>query len=150
MIQTDPEKKDCRIEDGLLNGNKRGKYLCLPHSWPPELEKGVFRAQEGIPGWSVEEKLEGSLVKLKLLAEEKLVESLVGLKLLAEEKMDPSLVKLEFILEKKMDPSLMKLELLLGERMAGSLVKLGLKHVEEKNSPRFGSPMFPLQIASRG
>jgi hypothetical protein len=30
------------------------------------------------------------------------------------------------------------------------LVKLGLKHVEEKNSLQFGSPMFPLQIASRG
>jgi hypothetical protein len=54
-----------------------------------KLEKGVFQAQEGIPGWSVEEKLERSLVKLKLLVEEKLVESLVGLKLLAEEKMDP-------------------------------------------------------------
>jgi hypothetical protein len=24
------------------------------------------------------------------------------------------------------------------------LVKLRLKHVEEKNSPQFGSPMFPL------
>jgi hypothetical protein len=99
------------------------------------LEKGIFQAQEGVPGWSVEEKLEGSLVKLKLLIEEKLVESLVGLKLLAEEKMDPSLVKLELLLE---------------DRMAGSLVKLDLKHVEEKNSPQFGSPMFPLQLTSRG
>jgi hypothetical protein len=63
------------------------------------------------------------------------VESLVGLKLLAEEKMDPSLVELELLLE---------------ERMVGSLVKLDLKHVEEKNSPQFGSPMFPLQIISRG
>jgi hypothetical protein len=63
------------------------------------------------------------------------VESLVGLKLLAEEKMDPSLVKLELLLEK---------------RMAGSLVKLGLKHVEKKNSPHFGSPMSPMQIISRG
>jgi hypothetical protein len=60
------------------------------------LEKGVFQAQEGVPGWSVEEKLERSLVKLKLLAEEKLVESLVGLKLM--EKMDSSLVKLELLL----------------------------------------------------
>jgi hypothetical protein len=75
------------------------------------------------------------LAKLKLLTEEKLVESLVGLKLLAEEKMDPSLLKLKLLLEK---------------RMAGSLVKLGLKHVEEKNSPQFGSLMFPLQITSRG
>jgi hypothetical protein len=49
-----------------------------------------------------------------------------------------------------MDPSLVKLLLLLEEGMAGSLVKLGLKHVEEKNSPQFGSPMFPLQITSRG
>jgi hypothetical protein len=60
---------------------------------------------------------------------------LVGLKLLAEEKMDPSLVKLELLLE---------------ERMDGSLVKLDLKHVEGKNSPPFGSPMFPLQTISRG
>jgi hypothetical protein len=72
---------------------------------------------------------------VKLLAEEKLVESLVRLKLLAEEKMDPSLVKLELLLE---------------ERMAGSLVKLDMKHVEEKNSPQIGSPMFPLQLISRG
>jgi hypothetical protein len=33
---------------------------------------------------------------------------------------------------------------------AGSLVRLGLKHAEEKNSPQFGSLMFPLQIISRG
>jgi hypothetical protein len=99
------------------------------------LEKGFFQAQEEVPGWSVDEKLEGFLVKLKLLTEEKLVESLVGLKFLTEEKMDPSLVKLELLLE---------------ERMAGSLVKLGLEHVEDKNSPQFGSPMSPQQIASRG
>jgi hypothetical protein len=114
------KRKGFRIKDDLLNGNKRGKYLCLPHSWLPELEKGVFQAQEGVPRWSVEEKLEGSLVKLKLLNEEKLVESLVGLKFLVEEKMDPSLVKLD------------------------------LKRVEEENSPQFGSPMSPLQIISRG
>jgi hypothetical protein len=101
-----------------LNGDNRNEYPCLLHSWPPEWVKGFFQAQEGVPGWSVEEKLEGSLVKLKLLTEEKLVESLVGLKFLAEE---------------KMDPSLMKLELLLEERMIGSLVNLGLKLVEEKN-----------------
>jgi hypothetical protein len=65
------------------------------------LEKGVFQAQEGFPGLSFEEKLEGSLVKLKLLTEEKLVESLVGLKLPAEEGMDLSLVKLEILLEKR-------------------------------------------------
>jgi hypothetical protein len=78
------------------------------------------------------------------------VESLVGLKLLAEEKVNPSLVKLELLLEKGMVESLVKLELLLEERMAGSLVKLGLKHVEEKNFPQSGSPMFPLQITRRG
>jgi hypothetical protein len=34
--------------------------------------------------------------------------------------------------------------------MAGSLVRLDLNHVEEKNSPWFGSPKFPLQLVSRG
>jgi hypothetical protein len=98
------------------------------------LEKGFFQAQEEVPGWLDEEKLEGFLVTLELLTEEKLVESLVGLKLLAEEKMDPSLVKLELLLEKGMFESLVKLELLL----------------EEKNSPQFGSLVFPLQIESKG
>jgi hypothetical protein len=63
------------------------------------------------------------------------VESLVGLKLLVEEKMDPSLAKLELLLEK---------------RMAEFMVKLDLKHVEERNSPQFGSPMFPMQMINRG
>jgi hypothetical protein len=99
------------------------------------LGKEVFQAQGGALGCSVEEKLEESLVKLKLLAEEKLVESLVRLKLLAEEKMDPSLVRLELLLE---------------NWMAGSFVRLDLKHAEEKNSPQFGSPKFPLQLVSRG
>jgi hypothetical protein len=129
------KRKACRIEDGLLNGNNRNECPCLPHSWPPELEKGFFQVQEEIPGWSVEEKLERSMVKLELLTEEKLVESLVGLKLLAEEKMDPSLVKLELLLEKGMVESLVKLKLLLEEKMSGFLVKLDLKHVEEKNYP---------------
>jgi hypothetical protein len=142
------KRKACRIEDDLLSEDNRNEYPCLPHSWPHELERGFFQTQEEVPGWSVEEKFEGFLVKLKLLTEEKLVESLVGLKFLAEEKMDPSLVKLEFLLEKEMVESLVKLELLLEERMAGSLVKLDLRHVEE-NSPQFGSPMFPMQIASR-
>jgi hypothetical protein len=129
------------------------------------LEKGFFQAQEEVPGWLVEEKLEGSLVKRELLTEERLVESLVGLKLLAEGKMDPSLVKLELLLEKgmveslvkskllaegKMDPSLVKLELLLEKGMVESLVKLDLKHVEGKNSPQFDSPIFPLQVTSEG
>jgi hypothetical protein len=78
------------------------------------------------------------------------VESLVGLKLLAEEKVDPSLVKLELLLAEGMLESLVKLKFLLGERMVGSLVKLDLKHVEEKNSPQIDSPMFPLQITSKG
>jgi hypothetical protein len=64
--------------------------------------------------------------------------------------MDPSLVKLELLLEKRMAGFLVKLELLLEERMVGSLVKLDLKHVEERNSPQFGSPMFPLHVMSRG
>jgi hypothetical protein len=38
-----------------------------------KLEKGFFQAQEEVPGWSNEEKLEGSLVKLELLTEERLV-----------------------------------------------------------------------------
>jgi hypothetical protein len=33
--------------------------------------------------------------------------------------------------------------------MAKSLVKMDLKHVEEKDSPQVGSPMFPLQITNR-
>jgi hypothetical protein len=90
------------------------------------LGKEVFQAQGGALGCSVEE---------KLLAEEKLNESLVRLKLLAEEKLDVSLVKLKLLLE---------------ERMVGSLVRLDLKHAEEKNSPQFGSPKFPLQLVSRG
>jgi hypothetical protein len=75
---------------------------------------------------------------------------LVRLKLLAEEKMDPSLVKLELLLEERMAGSLVRLELLLEERMVGSLVKLDLKHVEEKNSPQFGSSTFLLQLISGG
>jgi hypothetical protein len=99
------------------------------------LGREVFQARGRALGCLVEEELEESLVKLKLLAEEKLVESLVRLKLLAEEKLDPSMVRLELLLEK---------------RMAGSLVKLDLKHVEEKNSPQFGSLKFHLQLISGG
>jgi hypothetical protein len=99
------------------------------------LGREVLQARGRVLGCLIKEELEEYLVKLKLLAKEKLVESLVRLKLLAEEKMDPSLVKSELLLE---------------ERMAGSLVKLDLKHVEEKNSPQFGSPRFPLQLISRG
>jgi hypothetical protein len=84
------------------------------------LGKEVFQAQGGTLGCSVEKKL---------------VESLVRLKLLAEEKLDPFLVRLKLLLE---------------GRMAGSLVRLDLKHVEERSSPQFGSPRFPLQLISRG
>jgi hypothetical protein len=99
------------------------------------LGREVFQARGRALGCLVEEELEESLVKLKLLAEEKLVESLVRLKLLAEEKLDPSLVRLKLLLE---------------GRMVGSLVRLDLKHVEERNSPQFGSPKFLLQLISRG
>jgi hypothetical protein len=67
--------------------------------------KEVFQARGRALGCLFEEKLEESLVKLKLLAVEKLEESLVRLKLLLE------------------------------ERMARSSVRLDLNHVEEKNSP---------------
>jgi hypothetical protein len=72
------------------------------------------------------------------------------MKLLTEGLIDSSLVKLELLLEKGMVEFLVKLEFLLGGEMAGSLVKLDLKHVEEKNSPQFDSPIFPLQITSKG
>jgi hypothetical protein len=78
------------------------------------------------------------------------VESLVDLKLLAEVKMDSSLVKLELLLVKRMIESLVKLKFLLEGKMVGPLVKLDSKHVEEKDSPQVGSPMFLLQITGRG
>jgi hypothetical protein len=67
------------------------------------LGKEDFQAQGGVLGCSVEEKLQESLVRLKLLAEKKLEESLV------------------------------ELELLLEERMAGSLMRLDLNHAERRN-----------------
>jgi hypothetical protein len=45
---------------------------------------------------------------------------------------------------------LVRLKLLVQERMVGSLGRMDLKHAEEKNSPQFGSPKFPLQLISRG
>jgi hypothetical protein len=75
---------------------------------------------------------------------------LVRLKLLAEEKLDESLVRLKLLPEEKLDASLVRLKLLVEERMVGSLVRLDFKHAEEKNSPQFGSPKFPLQLISRG
>jgi hypothetical protein len=99
------------------------------------LGKEVFQARGKALRCLVEKRLEESLVKLKLLAEDKLNEPLVRLKLLVQEKLDPSLVRLKLLLEK---------------RMAESLVRLDLNRVEEKNSPQFGSPKFPLQLISRG
>jgi hypothetical protein len=60
------------------------------------------------------------------------------------------LVKLKLLGEEKLVESLVRLRLLLEGRMAGSLVRLDLKHVEERNSPQFGSPKFPPQLISRG
>jgi hypothetical protein len=42
-----------------------------------------------------------------------------------------------------------KLRPLIEEKMVESLVRLELNHDEEKNSPQFGSPKFPLQLTSR-
>jgi hypothetical protein len=68
------------------------------------LGKEVFQAQGRALGCLVEEKLEESLVKLKLLAEEKLDESLVRLKFLLEEKMVRSLVRLDLDHAKENSP----------------------------------------------
>jgi hypothetical protein len=69
---------------------------------------------------------------------------------LVEEKLDEFLVRLRLLVEEKMIESLLRLKLLVEEEMAGSLVRLGLNHAEEKNSPQFGSPKFPLQLTSSG
>jgi hypothetical protein len=58
------------------------------------LGKEVFQARGRALGCLVEEKLDDSLVRLRLLAE-KLDESLVRLRLLVEEKMVASLVRLD-------------------------------------------------------
>jgi hypothetical protein len=52
--------------------------------------------------------------------------------------------------EKKLDDFLVKLGLLVEEKIVESLVRLELNHDEEKNSPQFDSPKFPLQLTSRG
>jgi hypothetical protein len=44
---------------------------------------------------------------------------------------------------------MVKLRLPVEEKMVESLVRLELSHDEEKNSPQFDSPKFPLQLASR-
>jgi hypothetical protein len=54
------------------------------------------------------------------------------------------------LVEEKLDESLVRLRLLAEEKMFGTLVRLDLNHAEEKNSPQFGSPKFPLQLTSRG
>jgi hypothetical protein len=43
-----------------------------------------------------------------------------------------------------------KLRLLVEEKMVESLVRMELYHDEEKNSPQFDSPKFPMQLTSRG
>jgi hypothetical protein len=52
--------------------------------------------------------------------------------------------------EGKLGDFLVKLRLPVEEKMVESLVRLELNHVEEKNSPQFGSPKFPLQLTSSG
>jgi hypothetical protein len=52
--------------------------------------------------------------------------------------------------EEKLDDFLVKLRLLVEEKLVESLVRLGLDHDEEKNSPQFDPPKFPLQLTSRG
>jgi hypothetical protein len=69
---------------------------------------------------------------------------------LVEEKPDESLVRLRLLVEEKLDESLVRLRLLVGQKMVGSLVRLDLNHAEEKNSPKLGSPKFPLQLTSKG
>jgi hypothetical protein len=59
-------------------------------------------------------------------------------------------VRLKLLVEERMDESLVKLRLLVEEKMVGSLVRLELNHAEEKKSPQFGSPKFPLQLTSSG
>jgi hypothetical protein len=59
-------------------------------------------------------------------------------------------VRLRLLVEEKLDESLVRLRLLVGEKMVGSFVRLDLNHAEEKNSPQFGSPKFPLQLTSKG
>jgi hypothetical protein len=54
------------------------------------------------------------------------------------------------LVEEKLDESLVRLMLLVEEKMVGSLVRWNLNHAEEKNSPQFGSPKFPLQLTSKG
>jgi hypothetical protein len=68
---------------------------------------------------------------------------------LVEEKLDKSLVRLRLLVEEKLDESLVRLRLLVEEKMVGSLVGLDLNHAEEKNYPQFGSPKFPLQLTSK-
>jgi hypothetical protein len=45
---------------------------------------------------------------------------------------------------------LVRLRLLVEEKLDESLVRLDLNHAEEKDSPQFGSPKYPLQLTSRG
>jgi hypothetical protein len=60
---------------------------------------------------------------------------------LVEERLDESLVRLRLLAEEKLDESLVRLRLLVEEKMVGSLVRLDLNHVEENSpqfvSPKF-------------
>jgi hypothetical protein len=163
-----------------LKEDNRVGCLHLPHAWFPELGQRLVQVQGEFPGRPAKEESEEFLAKLKLLLEGKLVQSLVNLKLLAKVKMDSSLVKLEFLLGKgviesleslkllvglKMGSFLVKLELLLEEGVIRSLVKLefllekemveplvnlDLKHTEGRKSPQVDSPLFLLQVLSKG
>jgi hypothetical protein len=163
-----------------LKEDNRVGCLHLPHAWFPELGQRLVQVQGEFPGRPAKEESEEFLAKLKLLLEGKLVQSLVNLKLLAKVKMDSSLVKLEFLLGKgviesleslkllvglKMGSFLVKLELLLEEGVIRSLVKLefllekemveplvnlDLKHAEGRKSPQVDSPLFLLQVLSKG
>jgi hypothetical protein len=73
-----------------------------------------------------------------------------ALRCLVEEKLDESLVRLRLLAEEKLDESLVMLRLLVEKKMVRSLVRLDFNRAEEKNSPQFGSPKFPLQLTSRG
>jgi hypothetical protein len=52
--------------------------------------------------------------------------------------------------EGKLDDFLVMLKPLVEEKLVEFLVRLGLNPGEEKNSPQFDPPKFPLQLASRG
>jgi hypothetical protein len=54
------------------------------------------------------------------------------------------------LVEEKLGDFLVKLRLLVEDKLVEFLVRLGLNHEEDKNSPQFDPPQFPLLLASRG